>query len=146
MMFTREEKKIEDEKIKFVCVYKTGPDFSKEYVLKMKNMVDRHGAGRFEFICLTDSPELLNVTDYCIPLERNHEGWWSLPEKFRITGKVMFVGLDTVIMDSLEPFAELVDQYNVREVYMIHALRFPNRSNRLYANGIMLWNTDLRWL
>ena len=29
---------------------------------------------------------------------------------------------------------------------MIKTLRFPNQANRLYANGIMLWNGDLSWM
>lgn len=137
---------ITNEKIKFVCIYKMGADFSKEYVLKLKGMVDRHGDGKFDFVCFTDNPELLERYDYCIEFERDHAGWWSLPEKFRITGKAMFVGLDTVIVGSLKPFASLINKCPRKTVYMIKALRFPNKSNRLFANGIMLWNGDLRWL
>lgn len=128
---------------KFVCVYKRGPNFSPDYVFNLKSMVDRHSKGKLEFVCLTDHPEVLE-NDWAIALERpDKQGWWCLPEKFRITGPVIFSGLDTIIVDSLKPFMDLAKKVDKKTVYMIHCFRFPNRCNRLYANGMMVWNTDL---
>lgn len=131
--------------ISFVCVYKVGPKFSPAYVWNLKRAVEQHGNGEFRFVCLTDHPVLWQY-DWTIPLERpDKQGWWCLPEKFRIQGPVMFTGLDTIILKSLSPFAEIARKCHENTVYMIHAFRFPNTFNRIFANGIMIWNTDLSW-
>lgn len=134
-------------KVKYVCVYKTGPKFTAEYVHRLKGMVDRQGKGRFEFVCLTDHVILLEQESWAIPLERpQHEGWWSLPEKFRINGPVIFSGLDTIIMDDITGLADIALNCDKQDVYMIHPFRIPNKFNRLFANGMMAWNGDLSYM
>ncbi len=128
---------------RFVCVYKRGAKFTPEYVYRLRNMVNLHGEQRIEFLCVTDHPEVLGYP-WTLPLERpEKEGWWALPEKFRIKGPVVFAGLDTIIMDSLAPFIDLAESLDEKTVGMIHCFRFPNKFSRLYANGMMVWNTDL---
>lgn len=133
--------------VKFVCVYRTGPKFTPEYVHRLKSMVDRQGKGRFDFVCLTDHPDVLATEDWAVALLRpEHEGWWCLPEKFRITGPVVFSGLDTIFMGDITNFADLALNCLEKEVYMIHPFRIPNRANRLFANGMMAWNGDLSYM
>ena len=88
--------------------------------------------------------------EWTLELERkNVEGWWCLPEKFRVEGPVMFTGIDTIVCGDLAPFAELARvcprPEDDKVVYMIHPMKFPNKHNRLFANGIMLWNGDHSW-
>jgi len=109
--------------------------------------VERFGGERFRFLCITDHEDLLkNHSEWAIPLKRpGVEGWWCLPEKFRITGPVMFTGIDTVICGDIAPFADAALACPEDALYMIHPFRIPNRFNRLYANGILLWNGDHSW-
>ena len=137
------------DKVKFVIVYKTGPKFNKQSIYLLRNQVLRYDTGNdFEFLCITDHKELLaEHPEWTLELERKDvKGWWCLPEKFRITGPVMFTGIDTVICGDLAPFARVARACVQDEVYMIHPFRIPNRFNRLYANGVMLWNGNHKWL
>ena len=135
----------ESEKVKFVCCYRTGPKFNPEHIYKLKKQVSRHSRGQLQFTCLTNHPSLISE-DWAIALERpEKKGWWCLTEKFRITGPVVFSGLDTIVLGSLLPFVDLAKSISPEDktVYMIHPFRFPNKYYRLYANGMMVWNGDL---
>lgn len=132
--------------VKYVCVYGMGEKFGPRYVLNLKSAVERHGNGRFEFVCLTNDKRLFGES-WAIPLLRpRQQGWWVLPEKFRITGPVVFSGLDTLILDDISPLADLALECPEDEVYMIHPFRLPNKGNRVFANGMMVWNTDLTYM
>lgn len=141
-----------DSKVKFVIVYKTGPKFTAESIHLLKRQVEHYDRNdEFEFLCVTDHEGLLkDHPEWTLELERkNVEGWWCLPEKFRIEGPVMFTGIDTIICGDLAPFAKLARECPRPEedkvVYMIHPFRIPNHFNRLYANGIMVWNGNHDW-
>lgn len=135
------------DKVTFVCVYKTGPKFTPEAIHLLRRQVMHYGGGHFNFLCITDHEALLrDYPEWTLELERKDvEGWWCLPEKFRITGPVMFTGIDTVICGDLSPFADVARACPQDVVYMIHPFRIPNKFNRLYANGIMLWNGNHKW-
>jgi hypothetical protein len=139
-------------KVKFLIVYKTGPKFNPSSIHLLRRQVEHYDRnGEFEFLCITDHPDLLrDYPEWTLELERkNVEGWWCLPEKFRVEGPVMFTGIDTVICGDLAPFAKLARECPRPEeeklVYMIHPMRFPNRHNRVFANGIMVWNGLHKW-
>jgi hypothetical protein len=140
------------DRVKFVIVYKTGPKFIPDAIHLLKRQVERWDINdEFEFLCITDNEELLrDFSEWTLELERkDKEGWWCLPEKFRVEGPVMFTGIDTVICGPLAPFAELARKCPRPEdeklVYMIHPMRFPNRYHRVFANGIMVWNGLHKW-
>lgn len=139
-------------KVKFLIVYKTGPKFTPESIHLLRRQVEHYDKNNeFEFLCITDHKALLlDYPEWTLELERkNVEGWWCLPEKFRVKGPVMFAGIDTVICGDLAPFAKLAracpKPEDDKTVYMIHPMRFPNKYHRLYANGIMLWNGLHDW-
>lgn len=134
-------------RVKYVCVYRTGPKFNPEYVYRLKRMVERHGEGQFDFVCLTNHPGLLKNEEWAVALLKpEHKGWWCLPEKFRITGPVVFSGLDTIFLKSITPFIDVALNCPKNDVYMIHPFRIPNKYNRLFANGMMVWNGDLTYM
>ena len=138
------------DKVKFVIIYKTGPKFNPLSIHLLRRQVERYDRnGEFEFLCITDHPDLLrDYPEWTLELERkNVVGWWCLPEKFRVKGPVMFTGIDTIICGDLAPFAKVARECPDKNVvYMIHPFKIPNKHNRLYANGIMLWNGDHSWM
>lgn len=121
--------------IKFVCILKSGGDFSPKHVVRLKAMIDRHAPEPYEFYCLTD----MSVPGVrCVSLIHELPGKWSMWEAFRITGKVIVMGLDTIVLGSLKPLFEMTDKIGLKEFGMINSFN-PRRQ---YANGIMVWNGD----
>lgn len=136
-------------KVKYVVVYKTGPKFTADSIHLLRRQVERHDRNEeFEFMCITDHEGLLHdCPEWTLSLNRrNVEGWWCLPEKFRIVGPVVFTGIDTIICGDLAPFANVARECPTEKiVYMIHPFKIPNHFNRLYANGVMIWNGNHKW-
>lgn len=126
----------------FYCVYKTGGDFTREYVERLKEGVDKHLG--WEFRCLSDDPE---VPGY-IPLEHGWDGWWSKMELFRpdLDGDILYADLDTVLCGDMSPFDKVCRKAGFP--IMLSDFYFPDR----LASGLMwlpkvhrahVWN---RWL
>jgi hypothetical protein len=110
-----------------VCVLKSGGEYTKEYVDKLKcgvlnNLPDA------EFICLSD----MKVPDK-IPLLNNYPGWWSKVEIFRITGKVLYLDLDTIVTGDLSDIFHYPHKFTM--------LRDFNRVD-CFASGVMAWDGD----
>jgi hypothetical protein len=82
--------------VKVLCV-KWGDKYSADYVLKLRNMVQRHLTLEHEFVCITDSP-VKGVN--CIPFVSDLPGWWSKIELFvpdRFPGQNLYLDLDVII-------------------------------------------------
>ena len=75
-----------EEKIKIICVLKSGGDYTPEYVQNMKKSLDRVIGYRadWEFICRTDIP-FSGTGIICHSLVGTTEGWWSKIEIFYYT-------------------------------------------------------------
>lgn len=76
--------------------------YSSLWVQRLQNMVARH-LGAHCFVCLSNVPVEGVET---IPLRDNLPGWWSKIELFRpglFEGRVLYIDLDVVIVDDLEP-------------------------------------------
>jgi len=136
--------------VNFICVYKTGGDYDGiDYVDRLRGMVHRNLSVDHRFICLTDDPDLLkrssDEADMYFPLIHGWEGWWSLIEIFRFVGPCMMMGLDTVIVDSLDPLADFIKTLDNQDFAMIKPFS-PGRRNGQWASGITAWNGDWYWL
>ena len=100
---------------KIVTVLRSGGDYQRIHVEKIRDMVERY-VSEFEFICLTDSP----TEEYDRPLKHDWPGWWAKMEIFNIPGPVLFLDLDTIIVDNIDciikslkdqPFVTLRDAF-----------------------------------
>lgn len=94
--------------ITIACV-KTGTKYSSEYVNKLESMVKRHLKVPFSFLCITDDPTGVNCKT--VPVMDDLPGWWAkltlfAPKPYGIEGKILFLDLDIVILEDLEPFTE----------------------------------------
>lgn len=104
---------------KVVLCMKWGTLYPAEYVNVLYRACRRHISGEFRFVCLTGEPEglLPDIEVYPIPyigLEHEHyyDGAWPKIGVFShnlygLTGRCLFIDLDTVILSSLDPFFEV---------------------------------------
>jgi len=124
--------------MEIMCVLKSGGCYTPEYVDKLFNSISRNTTTEFSFTCLTDVQ--WSSTYICIPLLHDWEGWWSKIEAFNYTN-VLYIDLDTVIVDNIDKLLSLPSLLNGNEIFMMKAAN-PNRS---FTTSIMAWN-DMRYV
>lgn len=102
-----------------VLCMKWGTLYPAAYVNVLYRAVQAHLAQPFRFVCLTDEPQGLAQGIEALPipaigLDRWHyfNGAWPkisvfLADLHGLTGRCLFVDLDTVILDSIDPFFEM---------------------------------------
>ncbi|ACL71574.1 conserved hypothetical protein [Thioalkalivibrio sulfidiphilus HL-EbGr7] len=99
-----------------VCM-KWGSLYGADYANKLYGMVRRNLSGDFRFVCLTDDPtglrqeiETRPCPEIPIPAPYNNRGWRKLTlwksTIFDLPGDWLYLDLDVVVTDSLEPFFE----------------------------------------
>lgn len=118
------------------CVLRSGGDYSSEYVERLRDGVARHLPLPHRFVCLSD----VDVPCERIALVTDWPGWWSKLELFRpglLSGRVLYLDLDTVIQGDLLPLAAHPHRFT-----MLSDLMAPAR----LASGVMAWDGDFRHL
>ena len=103
------------ETVNVLCM-KWGKAYSPAYVNVLHSAVRQRLARPHRFICLTDDPsglaegiETCPIPDMGLPLERLTRGAWPKIAVFKpglrdMRGPVLFLDLDIVILDALDPF------------------------------------------
>jgi glycosyl transferase/beta-hydroxylase protein BlmF len=118
------------------CVYKTGGDYTADYVWRLYRDAVNNSARPIHFITYTDSEE--NLPGQVIKLKDNLPGWWSKLEIFReFNGRTVFLDLDTIITGSLEPLYEYDGP-----IALIRDFYDPN----ILSTGVMVWNSPLQFM
>jgi|AntRauTorcE11897_2_1112592.scaffolds.fasta_scaffold52834_1 hypothetical protein len=119
--------------MKIVCVYKTGGDFDKDYVIALHNSLKNYG---YDFVCLTDAWDVPHYIRQ-VQLKYNLPGWWSKLELFDrdnwIIGEedILYFDLDTVILDDISDLIHATK--NTNEMIMLKDFYFPKK----LASGVM---------
>jgi len=101
---------------------KWGDKYSPEYVNKLYAMVDRNLSLSFRFICFTENPQGLNdkvevapLPSLDLPEGMPERGWLKLATfnspLFDLQGPTLFLDLDVVIVDSIDPFFEIEGEF-----------------------------------
>jgi hypothetical protein len=115
--------------VNVLCI-KWGKKYGPEYVNKLHNMVSRHLHRPFRFVCLTDDSQGIapHVEVKPIPMVGFSEfdqrkpwtfghGWLKLTSfahpLYDLSGPTLFLDLDIVIVDSLDPFFDLPGEFLV---------------------------------
>ena len=107
-----------------ICI-KWGKKFAAEYVNKLYGMVSRNITPPFRFVCFTDDtdgirPEVecqpLPIIDYTIPVGTS--GQWGKSRLWSkqlgdLTGNVLFMDLDLVIVDNIDGFFDYLPEQQV---------------------------------
>jgi len=119
--------------LRVVCL-KWGDKYGSDYVNRLKAAVTRNIKQPFTFHCLTEDPAGLEDDIHVIPLpEIELEGWWLklllfkqgfLP--FDSQDLVLYLDLDVVILQSLEP---LIEAGEAADLLAISADDTPDRMN-----------------
>lgn len=113
--------------ITVMCVLKSGGAYDSEWVAKLKRGVERNLSVPHRFVCLSD----VAVPCERIPLTHDWPGWWSKVECFApslITGKTLYLDLDTILTGPLEPFTDL--PYDFAMLRNFH-------DNEMVGSGVM---------
>lgn len=123
-----------------VCVLKSGGDYDIDYIIKLKNMIDRNTTAPYEFVCLTDMDIDKNICK-SIKLIYGYPGWWSKIELFRsglINAKqIIYFDLDTIVLKNIDDLLNF--QHNFSALYPWNE---RSRQNGLYASGMMAWKNN----
>jgi hypothetical protein len=115
--------------VNVLCI-KWGKKYGAEYVNTLRSMVSRHLKRPHRFVCLTDDAQGIDssVEVFPIPMVGFSEfderkpwtfghGWLKLtsfaPTLYDMTGRTLFLDLDIVIVDSLDPFFDQPGTFTV---------------------------------
>ncbi|MDX1920584.1 MAG: hypothetical protein SFU25_07630 [Candidatus Caenarcaniphilales bacterium] len=112
---------INQEPVIVMCM-KWGTMYGPEYVNRLKAGVERNLKRPFRFVCFTDNKDGLNEGIETFPLPRKNYStdfkdtrWMKLDvyqkDLFGLEGTALFLDLDLVIVDSLEPFFDLPGEF-----------------------------------
>jgi hypothetical protein len=130
--------------ITVVCVYRTGGDYTAEYVHRLYRSLMCNAMETVNFVCLTDSDEDVPGKR---PLTYNWPGWWSKLEVFEIEGPCVYFDLDTVFVGGLDMlFTSLNRRVCNDSIYMLTPFNAKRREAGLFASGIMAWSGDWRFI
>lgn len=122
-----------DEPVRVVCVKaKPARYYDHQYVNRLYSMVRRNMTVPFTFTCFTDDATGIKCATRALPEGVN--GWWNKLYLFRpglLNGKVLYLDLDTIIVDSLDFVKDYRGDFAIlRDFYR------PDG----YGSGVMLWN------
>lgn len=119
-----------------VCVYKSGGDYSLEYVRRLGESVKKYS--NKPFVCLSDIQKAADLCDLLIPLQNNWPGWWSKLELFIHLKSALYFDLDTVLNGSIQDLCDYPHKFTM--------LKDFNSRNTRPTSGIMAWNGDYTYL
>ena len=105
-----------------VLCMKWGTKYGPDYVNRLYGMVRRHLRGDFRFVCLTDNDQGVRAEVQCLPIPPldlppgiPERGWTKLTtfaaDLHGLKGTALFLDLDVVIVDAIDPFFELPGQF-----------------------------------
>jgi hypothetical protein len=121
--------------MKVICVYKTGGDYSYEYVHRLHCVTEDNLTIPHDFLCLTDDPRVTG--EPIIRLKHDWPGWWSKIELFRPDlpdDDYLYLDLDTLILKNIDRLAEAATKVDFA---MLRAFRSHHGTERPIS-GIMM--------
>lgn len=128
--------------ITVLCV-RFGNRYGREYVERLRNMVQRNLSLPYEFVCLTDDPVPIDgVKSIVQPTEKYSRGWWYKVHMFdpnlKLQGRILYFDLDVVIHDKIDKLLmKDKDFYGIRDFNR----KFHSSWNRLNSS-VMSWHTE----
>lgn len=131
--------------VNVICI-KWGDLYGPEFVNKLHSMVKRNITRDFRFVCITDdtkgiSPdvETLPIPEICMPEGKPRSGWKKLTvfseHLGNLSGKTLFLDLDVVIVDNLNPLFDYSDKFTIIENWTQKGRGIGNSSVFSYVIG-----------
>lgn len=129
-----------------VLCMKWGTAYGSDYVNRLHGMVSRHLTRPFRFVCLTDDPSGIDDAIECRPLPAielggapSISGWRKLscfsPELDDLDGEILFLDLDLVVVDDIDPFFEHPGEFCIIENWTQMGRGIGNSSVYRYRSG-----------
>lgn len=117
-------------------VYRTGGDYTAEYVQRLADSIRLYAPEKTEIVCLTNDASISTLVDRVIELD-DLPGWWSKLNLFKHLDQAVYFDLDTVIRGDISPLFLYDHRFTMlRDFY--HP-KFP-------ASGVMAWQGDYSYL
>lgn len=130
--------------ITVACVYKSGGEYTAEYVNRLARAVHQSLNLPHVFVCLTDAPDRRlgqqGSPNHILALNHDWPTWWGKMELFALPGPVLCFDLDTVLVGSIDELAAWI----IESQDSILMLRGFYRKDQ--CSGILGWNGDLSWI
>lgn len=128
--------------ITVACVYKSGGDYTPDYVRALKAGIDLNKTPFNRFVCLTDRPDKIQNICEVIPLKHDLKGWWSKielfePNKFFENEVVVYFDLDTLILKDIHHLVSAARKHKGPK--MLRGRSVTAVANNYPASGIMSW-------
>lgn len=126
-----------------VCL-KHGNKYGIEYVNKLYSMCKRNSTVPFNFSCITEIADDLDLNITHIPLPSyNITGWWFKPwvfsKEFPIKGTILFLDLDLVIINNIDHlWSYNPDQFCI--IRDFNRCRIPNWNK--FNSSVFRFNSD----
>lgn len=119
--------------VKVTCVLRSGGDYDRQYVDFLCQQVHKHTAGYpIEWCPFTD------LEDGSADIDDNRlAGWWSKLKCFTLKGPVLYLDLDTYIVEPLHGFLDAIES-NPGTFWALT----PFKQGQELASGVMAWNGD----
>lgn len=117
------------------CMLRTGGEYKPEHVYALRRSVVRFLARPHRFECLTDATMM---TGFTMPLRHDWPKWWPKIELLHpglFSGPVLYLDLDTVLVDDISPLADLAES---GAFVMNRDFYHPTRVN----SALMCWTGD----
>lgn len=94
-----------------LCV-RFGNKYSKDYVEKLRNMIDRNISVPFNLYCLTDDPNPIPGVQLIVqPNAAYPKGWWHkihmFDPKLPLRGRILYMDLDVVICNNIDKLTKI---------------------------------------
>lgn len=123
--------------MKVVCAWRRSPKYDNPaFVYSLKHQVTRFSLMSVDFMCYTNE-NLPGVKTK--PLMDSYEGFWCKLEVFRETGAVVYLDLDTIILNhQFGNFLRHVSHAPPSKFWMLT----PFNPRETWASGIMAWHGD----
>jgi hypothetical protein len=121
-----------------VCI-KWGTKYPAEFVNKLYGMVKRNLSYEFRLVCFTDDTRGIRpeVETQSLP-EPDLQGWWHklwlFSPEFPLRGPTLFLDLDVVLVNSIDPFFQLQGDFCI-----IHEWLLQHRKQGSYNSSVMRW-------
>jgi hypothetical protein len=136
------ETAIVPQEITTVLCVRFGTRYGRDYVERLRNMVERHITVPYEFVCLTDDAvPIPGVRSIVQPNARYGKGWWHKVHMFDpslpIRGRILYFDLDVVIHNNIDKLIT---------VWRNDFLGIRDFNRQFYANwnnlnsSVMAWN------
>lgn len=130
-----------NEAVNILCV-RFGNKYGQEYVVRLRNMVERHMTVPYTFNCLTDDPKPLEGVNSIIQPNAGYpKGWWHKVHMFDpnlpLGGRILYMDLDVVIHKNID---KLVTTYK-NDFIGIRDFNRKFHPNYKYLNSsVMSWD------